>query len=97
MFIASLPVDVRNLIGHSRLRQDEMPDRKPLRFTRHAEDALAERELDHEWIERTVREPERSRPDPRRPGVERRFRAIPEFGGRMLRVAVLKLRTKFVF
>jgi hypothetical protein len=26
-------------------------------------------------------------PDPHRPGVERRFRAIPEFGGRVLRVA----------
>ncbi len=67
-----------------------MPDRKPLRFTRHAEDAIAERELDDDWIEKTVREPEWSRPDPRRAGVERRFRAIPEFGDRILRVACIE-------
>lgn len=67
-----------------------MPDRKPLRFTRHAQDAVEERTLDLDWIERTVREPEWSRPDPRRPGVERRFRAFPEFGGRTLRVACIE-------
>ena len=67
-----------------------MPDRKPLRFTRHAQDTIVERELDRSRIDRTVRQPEWSRPDPRRPGVERRFRAIPEFGGRVLRVACLE-------
>ena len=67
-----------------------MPDQKPLRFTRHAEDAIGERELDPEWIEMTVREPEWSHPDPRRSGVERRFRAIPEFGGRILRIACIE-------
>ena len=61
-------------------QQDSMPDRKPLRFTRHAQDAILERELDQSWIERTVREPEWRLADPRRPQVERRFRAIPEFG-----------------
>ena len=64
-----------------------MPDHKPLRFTKHAQDAILERELDRTWIERTVREPEWSRQDPRRPGVQRRFRAIPEYGDRVLRVA----------
>jgi Domain of unknown function (DUF4258) len=64
-----------------------MAERKPLRFTRHAQDAIVERDLDQSWIVRTIREPEWSRADPRRPGVERRFRAIPEFGGRVLRVA----------
>jgi hypothetical protein len=63
---------------------------KPLRFTRHAEDAIAERELDRIWVERTVREPEWQLPDPRRSNVERRFRAIPEYGGRVLRVACLE-------
>jgi hypothetical protein len=67
-----------------------MPDRKPLQFTRHAQDAIAERELDRDWIERTVRAPEWSRPDPRRAGVERRFRVIPEFGGRILRIACIE-------
>jgi hypothetical protein len=67
-----------------------MPDRKPLRFTRHAQDAVEERTLDIDWIERTVREPEWSRPDPRRAGVERRFRVIPEHGSRILRVACIE-------
>jgi hypothetical protein len=67
-----------------------MPDDKPLRYTRHADDVVAERELDRSWIERTVREPDWTRPDPRRPGIERRFRAIPEFGNRVLRVACLE-------
>jgi hypothetical protein len=61
-----------------------------LRFTRHAEDVIVERELDHNWIERAVREPEWWYPDPQRPSVERRFRAIPEFGGRILRVACIE-------
>ena len=67
-----------------------MPDRKPLRFTKHAEDAIVERELDQSWIERTVREPEWAVPDPRRPQVECRFRVIPEFGGRVLRAACVE-------
>jgi hypothetical protein len=68
-----------------------MPDGKPLRFTRHAEDAVAERELDLNWIERTVREPEWSRPDPQKfPSVEGRFGTIPEFGGGILRVACIE-------
>jgi Domain of unknown function (DUF4258) len=64
-----------------------MPDRKPLLFTRHARDAILERELDQTWIEKTVREPEWVQADPRHHNVERRFRPIPEFGGRVLRVA----------
>jgi hypothetical protein len=67
-----------------------MPERKPLRFTKHAQDAFEERELNQGWIDRTVREPEWSLPDPRRVGVERRFRSIPEFGGRILRVACVE-------
>jgi hypothetical protein len=60
---------------------------KPLQFTTHAEDVIRERKLDRGWIEATVRNPEWTRPDPYRPGVERRFRRIPEFGGRILRAA----------
>jgi hypothetical protein len=62
-----------------------------LRYSQHAEDAIVERELDREWIERTVRDPEWTMPDPRHPGVERRFRAIPEYGGRVLRVACYEI------
>ncbi|MGO3929988.1 DUF4258 domain-containing protein [Rhodopseudomonas pseudopalustris] len=63
---------------------------KPLTFTKHAQDAILERKLELGWIDRTVREPDWSHPDPVRTGVERRFRAIPEFGGRILRVACLE-------
>jgi hypothetical protein len=67
-----------------------MTGEKPLHYTGHAEDAIAERALDLSWIERTVRQPDWSVPDPREAGVERRFRMIPEFGSRTLRVACLE-------
>ncbi len=57
-------------------------------LTKHAERALAEREIPIEWVERTLDAPELSLPDPDDPAVERRFRRIPEFGDRVLRVAV---------
>ena len=57
-------------------------------LTKHARKALAEREIPAEWVERTLNAPELRRPDPDDAAVERRFRRIPEFGGRVLRVAV---------
>ena len=57
-------------------------------LTNHAKKALAEREIPVEWLERTLAEPELTLPDPDDAEVERRFRKIPEFGGRVLRVAV---------
>ena len=49
---------------------------------------MAERQIAVEWIERTLESPELIVPDPNDPAVERRFRRIPEFGDRVLRVAV---------
>ncbi len=60
---------------------------KSLFLTQHAQDAIYERKIDLEWIEITVRAPDWSSADPRRPGVERRFRAISDNGNRVLRVA----------
>ncbi len=57
-------------------------------LTKHAQKALDEREIPMEWLERTFTAPELSLPDPDDARVERRFRRIPEFGGRVLRVAV---------
>jgi hypothetical protein len=57
-------------------------------LTKHAKKVLAEREIPLEWMERTLVEPELRQPDPDDVAVERRFRRIPEFGNRVLRVAV---------
>ena len=67
-----------------------MSDPKRLQFTRHAQDVIVERSLNHSWIEKTVRSPEWSIPDPHRPGVEWRFHTISEFGGRTLRVVCIE-------
>ena len=57
-------------------------------LTLHAKVALAEREIALEWMERTLAAPELRLPDPDDATVERRYRRIPEHGGRVLRVAV---------
>ena len=57
-------------------------------MTQHARKVLAERGIEVEWMRRTLEDPEWAEPDAHDPAVERRFRAIPEFGGRVLRVAV---------
>jgi len=57
-------------------------------LTKHAQKALDERGIPVEWMQRTLSAPELVMPDPDDAAVERRFRQIPEFGGRVLRVAV---------
>ena len=57
-------------------------------LTKHAKKVLAEREIPLEWMERTLVEPELRQPDPDDAAVERRFRRIPEFGNRVLRVSI---------
>ena len=63
---------------------------KPLIFTFHAPARMVQRQIAPEWIERTVREPAWTEPDPKDPQAERRYRQIPEFGDRMLRVVVVE-------
>lgn len=60
----------------------------PLRFTRHAVDVMAERNILTEWVQRVVAEPMLRLPDPLDPMVERFFRSIPDQDNRVLRVAV---------
>ena len=60
----------------------------PLRFTRHAREAAAERQIPVLWVEQAVAEPELRTDDPGDPDVERFFRRVPEQDGRVLRVAV---------
>lgn len=57
-------------------------------LTKHAHKVLEERGIQIEWMERTLSEPECVLPDLEDATVERYFRCIPEFGGRVLRVAV---------
>lgn len=64
-----------------------MTDERPhILYTRHAEDMLAERQIEREWAERTLLEPQVLEADAAEPDVWRAFRAIPERGGRVLRV-----------
>ena len=66
---------------------------KPLRFTRHAQTVMQERDLSLAWVEASFRSPEWEEPN-HRPGVRRRFRAIPEQGGPVLRVACVETDTE---
>lgn len=63
---------------------------KRLILTQHAADSMIERELRTEWLDAAVRRPDWSEPDPDDPEVERRYRAIPERDGRVLRVACVE-------
>ena len=65
-------------------------NRKPLVFTKHAQDAIIERELKRAWIEEAAYMPEWEDDDPRQVGILRRYRAIPQHGGRVLRVVCLE-------
>ena len=57
-------------------------------LTKHAHRAIEERGIAIEWMEQTLGSPELILPDPSDPTVEQRYRKIPEFAGRVLRVAV---------
>jgi len=47
-------------------------------LSQHTRTVLEERAIPGKWLERTLREPELSRPDPADSTVERRYRRIPE-------------------
>jgi hypothetical protein len=57
-----------------------------IEFANHARDMLRERNIPEDWVQRTIRSPDRIevRPD----GHTHYIRAIPEHGGRFLRVVV---------
>jgi hypothetical protein len=63
---------------------------KRLVLTHHASLKIAQRELDMIWLERTAREPQGTEQAPYRAEIQRRFRSIDEFGGRVLRVACVE-------
>jgi hypothetical protein len=62
-------------------------DSAMIRLSRHAPERVDAGEVRSEWIEATVLHPDRTRPDPRHLDVTLSFRRIPEFDGRVPRVA----------
>jgi hypothetical protein len=64
--------------------------KKPIALTAHARIRLQNRRIDPKWIEETVFDPEWIEAEPNDATIERRFRAIPQFGGRVLRVACVE-------
>ena len=57
-------------------------------FTQHAVHVMEERKILREWVESALADPELRTSDPDDSEVERFYRRVPEFGDRMLRVAV---------
>jgi hypothetical protein len=58
-----------------------------IKLTAHALERVENGEVARAWIDAAIARPEWSRPDPWRAGVTLSFRAILEFGGRILGVA----------
>jgi len=63
---------------------------KAIVYSGHAIVAMRERDLEEAWVERAVREPEWTEPDPRDPDAVRHFRTVPERGNRFLRVVLVE-------
>ncbi|MCS6774802.1 MAG: DUF4258 domain-containing protein [Thermoflexales bacterium] len=57
-------------------------------LTQHAQIVLQKRNIRLEWLERALRDPERTERDAVDPEVEHRLARIPEFDNRMLRATV---------
>ena len=63
---------------------------KRIVLTDHARQRLRLRGIQQDWAAAAAITPEWIEPEPRHAGAERRFRAIPEFGGRVLRVVTIE-------
>ena len=57
-------------------------------FSQHARDAIAERSIPAEWVERALDQAERTEPDTDDPALTHRLIRIPEHGNRVLRVII---------
>ena len=55
-------------------------------YSDHANEMLAERGLEREWVERTLLSPDVIESDPKHPDRVRAYKALPERDGRVLRV-----------
>jgi hypothetical protein len=57
-----------------------------IRLTRHAQEAMGARSIAFTWIEQAVTSPDFVEADPRHAERTRSYKAIAEYGGRVLRV-----------
>ena len=57
-----------------------------IRFTKHAQEAISTRDIAVDWIEAAISAPDRIEPDPHHPDRTRSYKAIAEYGARVLRV-----------
>jgi len=57
-----------------------------IRLSKHAQEALDERKIAFDWVQRTLAAPDYSTVDPNDASLIRSFKAIDEAGGRVLRV-----------
>ena len=56
----------------------------------HAMDNLVDRAIEQAWVEETIRAPDAIEPDLNHPDRVRAYRAVPERGGRVLRVVYVQ-------
>ena len=59
-----------------------------LEYSSHARDAVIEREIDPDWVVRTIENPVRTEPDIEDPELTHYLARIPENGNRVLRVVL---------
>jgi len=63
---------------------------KSISWSEHALTTVRERNLEPEWVEETVRQPDWSLPDPTHPERERRYKVLPSRDHRILRAVVVE-------
>lgn len=62
-------------------------------LSKHAEDAIREREIRPEWVAQTMDDPLATEPDPEDPALRHALRSISDFGYRVLRVIYNQTKT----
>jgi len=65
-------------------------DGRPRIMSGHAKRVMLERNLEEAWIDLAIDKPDWRMSDPRRDGVDLRFKRIAERDGRVLRVAIVE-------
>jgi hypothetical protein len=61
------------------------------KYSDHAKEMLVERDIESEWVERTILNPDAIESDPKHLDRVRAYKALPERDGRVLRVVYVEL------